>query len=57
MEVFVDCENIVENTTSRSCSAIFTFVCLNEKMQPQEIPELKVETDAEKQRFEEAKNR
>ena len=57
IEVFVDCENIVERKSFRACSAVFTFVSLDENMVPQLIPDLKVETDAEKLRFEEAKKR
>jgi len=36
----------------RACSAIFTFVSLDKDRRPQVIPELKVETDAEKLRRE-----
>lgn len=57
IEVFVDCENIVEGKSFRTCSAVFTYVSLDENMAPKLIPELKVETDAEKLRFEEAKKR
>jgi len=57
IEVFVDCENIVEAKTTRACTALFTFVALDERMQPKQIPELVVETDAEKLRFEEARKR
>lgn len=52
IEVFVDCENIVEGRSFRACSAIFTFVSLDVNCKPQLVPELKVDTDAEKLRFE-----
>ena len=42
----------------RACSAIFTFVSLNkEDLRPQPVPELKVQTDAEKVRFEAGRQR
>ena len=41
----------------RACSAIFTFVSLDKDRRPQVIPELKVETDAEKVRKELGKKR
>lgn len=52
IEVFVDCENVIEGTSFRACSAIFTFVSLDKDGRPQPITELKVETDAEKVRAE-----
>ena len=43
---------LISGITFRACSAIFTFVSLNKEGRPQSVPELKIETDAEKVRFE-----
>jgi len=57
IEVFVDCEDIIEGRCFRACSAIFTFVSLGETRRPQKVPHLKLLTDLEKSRFELGKQR
>lgn len=49
--------DIFIGTVYRACSAIFTFVSLNESHRPIEVPPLQLITEAEKLRFEVGKQR
>lgn len=52
--VRVDAENIKNQTKIHVVSAYFTFVALDDHQKPTPLPELILETDAEKRRFHDA---
>ncbi|XP_069466393.1 cytosolic acyl coenzyme A thioester hydrolase isoform X2 [Ambystoma mexicanum] len=59
IEVFVDAEPFVEEFQQRyrAVSAFFTYVSLNKEGKPLPVPQLLLENDEEKKRFEEGKGR
>ncbi|XP_053546369.1 cytosolic acyl coenzyme A thioester hydrolase [Bombina bombina] len=59
IEVFVDADNLVGESQEkyRAVSAFFTFVSLSKEGKPLPIPQLVIESDEEKKRFEEGKGR
>jgi acyl-CoA hydrolase len=59
MEVFMDVwiEDRESGSKAKANEAIYTFVAVDESGRPIEVPELKPETDLEKERFEAALRR
>ncbi|KAM9299132.1 cytosolic acyl coenzyme A thioester hydrolase [Gastrophryne carolinensis] len=59
IEVYVDAHNLVGETqeTFRAVSAFFTYVSLGKDFKPLPVPQLVLETEEEKKRFEEGKGR
>ncbi|KAM4702735.1 cytosolic acyl coenzyme A thioester hydrolase [Rhinophrynus dorsalis] len=59
IEVFVDADALVGGCQERyrAVSAFFTFVSLSKEGKPLPVPQLVIETEEEKKRFEEGKNR
>ncbi|XP_069803481.1 cytosolic acyl coenzyme A thioester hydrolase isoform X1 [Dendropsophus ebraccatus] len=59
IEVFVDADTLVGDTQERyrAVSAFFTYVSLNKDAKPLPVPQLVLETEEEKKRFEEGKGR
>ncbi len=55
--VRVEAENIVTGEVRHTASAYLTFVALDEKGKPKEVPPLTIETDEERRRNREAKIR
>ncbi|XP_069598508.1 cytosolic acyl coenzyme A thioester hydrolase isoform X2 [Ranitomeya imitator] len=59
IEVFVDADTLVGDTQERyrAVSAFFTFVSLNKEAKPLPVPQIVIETEEERKRFEEGKGR
>ncbi|XP_072283003.1 cytosolic acyl coenzyme A thioester hydrolase isoform X5 [Pyxicephalus adspersus] len=59
IEVFVDADTLVDDTQERfrAVSAFFTYVSLSKDLKPLPVPQLVLETEEEKKRFEEGKGR
>lgn len=59
IEVFVDADTLVGDTQERyrAVSAFFTFVSLSKDLKPLPVPQLVLEAEDEKKRFEEGKGR
>lgn len=57
VEVHVEVENPVENRYGLACTAYLTYVAVDDEGKPREVPRLKLVTEEEKRRFEEAKKR
>ncbi|XP_020655626.2 cytosolic acyl coenzyme A thioester hydrolase isoform X1 [Pogona vitticeps] len=59
IEVFVDADPFVEEPQDRyrAVSAFFTYVSLSKEGKPLPVPQLALETEEERQRFEEGKSR
>ncbi|XP_018432048.1 PREDICTED: cytosolic acyl coenzyme A thioester hydrolase [Nanorana parkeri] len=59
IEVFVDADTLVGDTQERyrAVSAFFTYVSLSKDLKPLPVPQLVLETEEEKKRFEEGKGR
>ncbi|XP_044138077.1 cytosolic acyl coenzyme A thioester hydrolase isoform X4 [Bufo gargarizans] len=59
IEVFVDADTLVGDTQEqyRAVSAFFTYVSLSKDAKPLPVPQLVIETEEEKKRFEEGKGR
>ncbi|XP_077106447.1 cytosolic acyl coenzyme A thioester hydrolase isoform X4 [Ranitomeya variabilis] len=59
IEVFVDADPLVGDTQERyrAVSAFFTFVSLSKEAKPLPVPQIVIETEEERKRFEEGKGR
>ena len=57
IEVRVTSENSFTTETSKNCRAFLTYVAMNEKGHPKEVPSLTLVNDEERERFEQAKER
>ncbi|XP_075695567.1 cytosolic acyl coenzyme A thioester hydrolase isoform X1 [Rhinoderma darwinii] len=59
IEVFVDADTLVGDTQERyrAVSAFFTYVSLSKDAKPLPVPQIVIETEEEKKRFEEGKGR
>jgi acyl-CoA hydrolase len=55
--VEVKSENLLTGERKKTCSAYLTFVAIDEQGRPTPVPELRPETDDEKQRYSEAGRR
>ncbi|MCY3411116.1 MAG: acyl-CoA thioesterase [Candidatus Heimdallarchaeota archaeon] len=55
--VRVETENLMTGVRLKTGSAFLTFVCLDKEGNPMEAPKLKLESDLDKRRFEQAKLR
>jgi acyl-CoA hydrolase len=57
VEVDVTAENVVEGTRRKTSTAYLVFVALDEHGQPHPVPPLTLETDEDRQRWEDAEHR
>ncbi|XP_073417858.1 cytosolic acyl coenzyme A thioester hydrolase isoform X2 [Dendrobates tinctorius] len=59
IEVFVDADTLVGDTQERyrAVSAFFTYVSLSKEAKPLPVPQIVIETEEERKRFEEGKGR
>ncbi|MEE6483649.1 hypothetical protein FKM82_013625 [Ascaphus truei] len=59
IEVFVDADTLVSDSQERyrAVSAFFTYVSLSKEAKPLAVPQLVIESEEEKKRFEEGKGR
>lgn len=57
VEVHVEVENPVKGRYEHACTAYLTYVAIGEDGKPREVPRIKFETEEERKRFEEAKQR
>ncbi|KAJ1142060.1 hypothetical protein NDU88_008388 [Pleurodeles waltl] len=59
IEVFVDADPLIEDFQERyrAVSAFFTYVSLSKEGKPLPVPQVVIENDEEKKRFEEGKGR
>lgn len=55
--VRVEAEHILRSTRKHTASAYLTYVALDNRRRPTEVPKLICETEEEKRRFEDGKNR
>lgn len=57
VELRVEAESLVTGEVSHTNSAYFVYVALDDQLRPTPVPKLKLETDEERQRFEEGRIR
>ncbi len=57
VEVIVKAENLLTGEITHTNSAYFIYVALDEAYQPTEVPDLLLESDEERQRFEDGRQR
>ncbi len=57
VELRVEAESLVTGEVSHTNSAYFVYVALDDELRPTPVPKLKLETDEERQRFEEGRTR
>jgi len=57
VEVHVEVENPIKKERKHACTAYLTYVAIDDEGRPREVPRLKLESEYERRRFEEAKKR